>query len=166
MWSSTSGPDWCDERSEAKAGLLRWRQENKQDLNRPIVDGICGNQPVFSGIGRHTAMDICHLSGIHPAMPVHLVCLCNKHFDRFLAGIIQGMDLWSSDSFLHFCATNSTRADYPFTYQYSVQRNYVSSYVKVHEKPTCRVERDLYNMMVTEGLMDPNHIIGQCKVDL
>jgi hypothetical protein len=167
VWSPEYGPDWVKEQKLALAGLEAWLARilaGGPEGIKAIIEILCLDNWTFNGLGCHTAMDALYVAVVHPAMTCFALCASDIHFTRFKAALLECFDVWSSSKFFARCATNRANMDYPLMYQYASQRNYVSTYIKVHMQETCHTDIRIHNLMVSEGLFDSSHVIGQSNI--
>jgi|SRR5882762_981386 len=129
---------------------------------KAIVDILCDPQiPVFASFGRHCANDFLHLLGIYPGTPAYFICDSDELYNHFKQEISKYMGIWRSPTFLKqtagICNTNN-----PLSFNYTSCHNYFAMYLKVFQRRIVKIPRELYNKMVCLGLLDPNHVIGEC----
>jgi hypothetical protein len=128
---------------------------------KPIVDILCETSILaFSGFGRHCANDFLHLMGIYPGTPAYFICDSDDLYAAWKKEIPKYMGIWRSPKFLKHTA-GICNTDNPFAFNYTSCNNYFGMYLKVFRRYTVKVTRDLYNGMVHQGLLDPNHVIGE-----
>jgi hypothetical protein len=168
LWQAfPCGPDWIMERPAAEEELDKWRMKVLQygaDADRAVIDTMCDALALcFSGFGRHTANDFLYSQALFPGTPARVICEDAGLYERFKRGIGEYMAIAISEDFRkRVCGTpNSTN---PFAYNYIAAANYYSSYLWVFRKKWVQVPRDLYNRYVCDGLLDPEHIIGESTV--
>ncbi|KAI0684622.1 hypothetical protein C8T65DRAFT_778319 [Cerioporus squamosus] len=165
LWDEDHGPDWATETSEALERAAAWRSEvlaqpNARAAQLPIIVSLYVVQTVFNGVGKHTANDLLHLLGLWPGMPTIDLCSDESGFERFLAVLVRYMAMWSSEHFLEVVAPPANHPN-PFAFNYRSHRNYISRYVHVYRKSFVNVSPQFYNELVSCGLLDPSHTIGE-----
>ncbi|KAH7902820.1 hypothetical protein BJ138DRAFT_973516, partial [Hygrophoropsis aurantiaca] len=156
------GPDWVLEMDKAMHALDVWRSEVlDSEVFTPLVDIMCAKDSyVFAGFGRHLAHDFLHLQGLFPNTPASFVCSDIGLYSKLKSSLVEFMAIWKSTTFLQRCA-NLVNSSNPFAYNTTSFKNYYSSHILVFRRPQVQVPVDLYNGLVQDGLLDPDHIIGQ-----
>ncbi|KAJ7436622.1 hypothetical protein FB451DRAFT_1307112 [Mycena latifolia] len=161
LWNMfPGGPDWVYEREDALLNLDQWRQdvlENKTQTS--IVEVLATAHGPGGGMGKHLACDFLHQVGLYPDTPSFFLCGNDEWYYRFRAHLPLFMATWVSPKFLSACAgrTNSLN---PFAFNTTSDRNFMEGYVDTYRCTRVRVLRDLYNLHLALGNLDPDHVIG------
>ncbi|KAG2016531.1 hypothetical protein CC2G_009690 [Coprinopsis cinerea AmutBmut pab1-1] len=162
LWAPfPDGPDWVLERPQAEAALAKWQESVlSRGSDQLIVDAICDNSNMaFGGFGRHLANDFLYTVAIHPGLSSYYVCSDPSMWTRLRDGIAPYMEQWRSDKFIRQCVT-TPNSDNPFAFNYNSNTNYLKTWTKVMNKKWVNVPLHLYNLYVSQGYLDPNHVIG------
>lgn len=160
------GPDWNFERDQATAGAYAWKARILQDdpssstSRQAIVEAIRSNNWVWSGYGEHTSCDVVHLAAIHPFMPARKLCEDAKLFDHLLSVVREHTAQWTSDKFRKLFAGHINSAN-PFSFHYNLDDRYISRFVEVYRRIESSVDNRLYDRLRSNGLLDPEHTIGE-----
>ncbi|RDB27515.1 hypothetical protein Hypma_003892 [Hypsizygus marmoreus] len=125
-----------------------------------IIQDICSNAGnAFSRFGRHTANDILYQLAIHPATPVHLLCIDDSKYEELKRHLHTYMVQFSSTKFLREAASISNNAN-PFAFNERSNKIYISMYIHVFRRTTAKVPKALYDKYASLGLFDPKHTVG------
>lgn len=128
---------------------------------KPIANILCETSVLmFSRFRCHCATDFLHLMGIYPGTPAYFICDLDDLYAEWKKEIPKYMGIWHSLKFLKHTAV-ICNMDNPFAFNYTSCNNYFGMYLKVFLCYTVKVPWDLYNWMVCQGLLVPNHIIGE-----
>ncbi|KAF9049376.1 hypothetical protein BDZ89DRAFT_1057739 [Hymenopellis radicata] len=168
LWSCfNGGPDWLYELPQALQELDRWRQLNLDDSS---CHGISILQAMstaddaegrfFASFGRHTINDALHHVELHPGMPAAEICADDTLYEAFKAGLAEYMQQFRSAKFRRLVC-NRPNTSNPFTFQASLDARYSATYMTVFRKATVRISIPKYNRMLSLGLFDPEHTIGE-----
>ena len=145
--------------------LDNWRESvcvQGHRSTKAIVDILCDtNVLAYSGFGRHCANDFLHLMGIYSGATRTFHLWFRWDLRKWKREIASYMATWRSTKFLRLTASICNTKN-PFAFNYTSCVNYFGMYLKVFRHCVVRVPRELYNMMVRQGLLDQNHIIGKC----
>jgi len=70
------------------------------------------------------------------------------------------MEIATSEDFYRWVCgeVNSTN---PFAYNYTAAHNYYLSYLYIFRKKRVQIFRELYNEYIRQGLLDPDHVMGE-----
>ncbi|KAK6980542.1 hypothetical protein R3P38DRAFT_3118132 [Favolaschia claudopus] len=153
LWAKWGGaPDWVYETDAALASLDEWHASVLSSEQRtPILDVLNTSDSFASGLGQHMA--------IHPDMPSFDLCADAALYARFRNHLPNFMRTFVSASYLERCglAANSSN---PFIFNEHSHNNFIRGFVKVYRKAKVHVPANLYNSYQSQGLLDPDHIIG------
>jgi len=114
----------------------------------------------FAGFGCHLVNDLLAMVPLHPATPARDICSNDILFRDFETTICTFMDQWTSKAFRSRICTRSNNAN-PFAFSAVADALYASTYIFVYRKAIANVPTKLYNRLVSEGLLDPRHTIGE-----
>ena len=130
---------------------------------RSMIKEICANSGgAFSGLGRHLANDICFHLAIHPATPAIYICQDNKRFAELLEGIPEYLGQFTKPGYYQpMEASCGLGRKNPFEFHEDANRIYMHSYVDVFRRCNRQVPEALYVKYIKQGLLDPQHIIGE-----
>ncbi|KAJ7726999.1 hypothetical protein DFH07DRAFT_945938 [Mycena maculata] len=154
------GPDWVIELDAALEFLDQWRVKVlQQETYAAIVDILITADGPGGGIGKHLACDLLYQVAIHPDTPSFFLCSHSVLFNCLRGHLPTFMKTWVSPKFLELCGgrTNSLN---PFAFNTKSDHNFMSGYIDVYRRNMVRVERELYNLYLSNGYFDSEHIIG------
>ncbi len=121
---------------------------------------MCDTQEAFSGIGPHTAHDLCHELVIHPSIPPAVLCADEEMYSTLRDGIPVYVSQYASAQYRTRCLS-MPNLNSPLAYNYKSDTNYLHQYMKVYCKSSVRMTRDDHNKFARRGLFDPAHTIGE-----
>ncbi|TBU51721.1 hypothetical protein BD310DRAFT_833714 [Dichomitus squalens] len=164
IWDAGHGPDWIHETSAAELKLDKWRREvlTNADFSaeQGLVEVIVSRQDIFNGYGRHTAHDLLFYFGVWPGTPPSIICADDEIFHRFKVLLGTYARQFVEDKYRGAClGTANSRS--PFAFNYKSDVNYLNQYVKVYRKWEVNITPAQYNELYMDGLLDPNHTIGE-----
>ncbi|KAK7013556.1 hypothetical protein R3P38DRAFT_3005255 [Favolaschia claudopus] len=161
LWAKWGGaPDWVYETDAALASLDEWHASVLSSEQRtPILDVLNTSDSFASGLGQHMASDLLFELAVHPDMPSFDLCADAALYARFRNHLPNFMRTFVSASYLERCglAANSSN---PFIFNEHSHNNFIRGFVKVYRKAKVHVPANLYNSYQSQGLLDPDHIIG------
>ncbi|KAG6847247.1 hypothetical protein H0H93_009287 [Arthromyces matolae] len=163
LWTQfPDGPDVNIEFDAWSTRLDEWRAEVlAAECHLAIVDVISSNASLaWGGFGRHLANDFLYLQAIYPGTPAYDICANDTIYSRLKAAIPPYMAQWRSPEYLSSCGgtANSTN---PFAFNETANRNYSASHIHVFRRITVLVPADLVDSYARQGLLDPDHTIGE-----
>jgi hypothetical protein len=127
---------------------------------RRIIHEICTNKSeAFAGFGRHTANDLLYLAVMFPGTPAHIICQDSERYEKFKDLIYTYQSQFADPEFHRFIST-SPNTDNPFAFNENSNRIYMERYIEVFRRTTALVPKLLYHQYQTQGLLDPDHILG------
>lgn len=139
-------------------------QTDPKPPTRSIIHEICSNKfGAFAGFGRHTANDFLYLAATFPGTPAHIICQDSERYEKFKDLIYTYQSQFSDPAFYRLVST-SPNTNNPFAFNENSNRLYMERYIKVFQRTTAFVPNALYNQYQTQGLLDPDHIIGMWYV--
>ncbi|KAL0567461.1 hypothetical protein V5O48_014533 [Marasmius crinis-equi] len=154
------GPDWRSEQSVVRPALDEWRNRILRSRSRQtITDAMANDSYAFSPFGRHLIADALHEQGIFPGMPAKLVCADDSQYTRFVDGLMNYINDLATTSFtsLLSCRMNTTN---PFDFNWKADTDYGNRCVKVFRRAYVGVKVPLFNYLLKNGLLDPQHTMG------
>ncbi|KAF6750830.1 hypothetical protein DFP72DRAFT_1071979 [Ephemerocybe angulata] len=145
-WNSTlfiqfpDGLDWVLKQEDAYACLDEWREEVIGGrASGTIREAITKNESMAFGLAA-----ILRTISSMPQSYIHSSLLPVS---------------WHSPSLKAKCCVE-VNSENPFAFNESLEQNYHSGYVTVHQKKSVRMPLELYNSYVSLDLFDPKHVIG------
>jgi hypothetical protein len=133
---------------------------------RRIIREICTNKSeAFSGFGRQTANDLLHLAAIFPGTPAHIICQDSECYEKF-KNLIYTYQLQFAEPEFHRYVSTSPNTDNPFAFNENSNRIYMERYIEVFRRTTAFVPKVLYDQYQTQGLLDPDHVIGSSRFNV
>jgi hypothetical protein len=138
-----------------------WRATvlGKGSITPCILDALTGVHGPGAGVGAQMGNDILYRLGIHPFCPALTICQSDELFAALQNFIPNFMAKFTSQKFFKDCGGDAN-SNNPFAFNYSVDKKFIASYVDVFRREEVRVPIDLYNLYLSQGLLDPEHTIG------
>ena len=150
------------ERSAAEEALDDWQMDIiARTCHDPLIE-VMGerNNQAFAGFGRHLATDFLHLQGILPYMPAYTLCADTSAYQLFRAGIAMYIAQFHGSRFLEMSAS-MVNSQNPLAYNEKSAKHYYSAHIHVFRRSQTSVSTELYNQLLSQGLLDPEHVIGE-----
>lgn len=129
-------------------------------MSLALIDEMCTDQLTFPGIGKHTANDFLFRCSLWPGIPPCVLCSDDVEFQRFLDCYACYMSMWVSPEFRQHCAQQHNLGS-AFAFNRWADLRYTRSYLWIFRKVDVSMPADLYNRYLSNGLLDPDHTIGQ-----
>jgi hypothetical protein len=127
---------------------------------RSIIHEICTNKSeAFAGLGRHTANDLLYLAATFPGTPAYVICRDSERYEKFKDLIYKYQSQFFTAEF-HRLVSTSPNNNNPFAFNENSNRVYMEKYIEIFRRTTALVPKELYALYRTQGLLDPDHIIG------
>lgn len=114
----------------------------------------------FAGYGRHCINNFLFQLVIFPGTPCYIICRDEPQYQQFKAHLHKYMAWYCSDAFLNNTASISNTGN-PFTFNEQSHQVYTSQYIDVFHHTSKLVSRGIYHRHVCQGLLDPDHTIGE-----
>ncbi|KAJ3554371.1 hypothetical protein NP233_g12435 [Leucocoprinus birnbaumii] len=155
QWSISHGPASYIEPLEFTKSLAEWRKSRiRLRDNDPLWLSIKSNQKVFNGYGAQETNDMITNVGLHPLLPVRLLCLDEtlwKDFEREVVIYQQRrVDLVLKKG----SRLSSTSGARPFEFKRNAHKQFMS-YVTVYRRETFKASQEFLDMANARGLGNP-----------
>lgn len=136
-----------------------WKRSLKPQC---LIESLHSTNSAFAGIGQYLANNLCFWCHLYPGIPSYIICKDDKLFDSFQEAIIALMEMFIEKIFRKHC---SLRANHLQLFQFNerANTNYMKGFIAIFKCTKVKVDAQLYNYHLRNGLLDRAHTMGESK---